>query len=194
MPIGRCGGVPSRQSSVEVQRLEVRFSGSGGQGIVLCATVMADAACTAGFEVLQTINYGPEARGGASRAEVIVAREEIDYPSMETPDVTICLSQPAFDKFARRTRSRGLVIYDDGLVTPGELDPTVRLLGAPCTELAREHAGTPMAANMVVLGVLEHAEPFVGYEALVNGVHAHLPSRFLEANLRAMYAGYTLKT
>lgn len=184
--------MPRRQSeTAPPERLEVRFSGSGGQGIVLAATVLADAACTAGFEVLQTISYGPEARGGASRAEVIVAREEIDYPSMETPDVTVCLSQAAYDKFALRTRAGGVVIYDSELVEPVSRDG-LRLVGAPCTALAREHAGTPMAANMVVLGVLEHAVPFVGYEALINGVHEHLPSRLLEANLKALYAGYHL--
>ncbi len=185
--------MPSRPSSTALQRLEIRFSGSGGQGIVLAATVMADAACSAGFEVLQTINYGPEARGGASRAEVIVAREEIDYPSVETPDVTVCLSQAAFDKFGPRTRRGGTLIYDDGLVEPHGVDGGVRLVGAPCTQIAREHAGTPMAANMAVLGVLERVVPFVGYEALVDGVHEHLPSRLLEANLRALYAAYQLE-
>jgi 2-oxoglutarate ferredoxin oxidoreductase subunit gamma len=184
--------VPGVPSSIATARLEVRFSGSGGQGIVLCATVLADAACTAGFEVLQTISYGPEARGGASRAEVVLAREEIDYPSVDTPDVTVCLSQAAFDKFSRRTRPGGVVIIDDGLVEAHGLDEGVRLVGAPCTELAREHAKTPMAANMVVLGVLEREVPFVGYEALIDGVHAHVPSRFLEGNLAAMLAGYRL--
>lgn len=169
----------------------MRFSGSGGQGIVLAATVMADAACSAGFEVLQTISYGPEARGGASRAEVILAHEEIDYPSMDSPDVSVCLSQTAYDAFAARTRQGGVVIYDSGLVEPAQTDG-LRLVGAPCTALAREHAGTPMAANMVVLGVLEHEVPFVGYEALIEGVHEHLPSRLLEANLRALRAGYQL--
>ena len=182
-----------RATDVAVQRLELRFTGSGGQGIVLAATVMAEAACTAGFEVLQTISYGPEARGGASRAEVIVAHEAIDYPSMDTPDVTICLSQAAFDKFARRTRPGGTVIFDDGLVQPQGMDDAVRLVGAPCTQLAREAAGTPMAANMVVLGVVEHVVPFVGYEALQEGMRGHLPARLLEANLRALAAGYALQ-
>ena len=181
--------MPSEPSEAALARLDVRFSGSGGQGIILAATVLADAACTAGFEVLATQSYGPEARGGASRAEVIVSREPIDFPEIERPDVTVCLSQPAFDKFAGQTRDGGLVVYDSGLVDPGGLTGA-RLVGAPCTELAREHAGTPMAANMVVLGVLERAAPFVGYEALVDGVHGHLPSRFLEGNLKALYAGY----
>jgi 2-oxoglutarate ferredoxin oxidoreductase subunit gamma len=184
--------VPSEPSDGVLTRLDARFSGSGGQGIILAATVLADAACTAGFEVLATQSYGPEARGGASRAEVIVSREPIDFPEIERPDVTVCLSQPAFDKFAGQTREGGLVVYDSGLVDPGGLTG-VRLLGAPCTELAREHAGTPMAANMAVLGVLERAAPFVGYEALVDGVHGHLPSRFLEGNLKALYAGYQLQ-
>lgn len=185
--------MPKRSADVALQRLEVRFSGSGGQGIVLAATVMAEAACAAGFEVLQTISYGPEARGGASRAEVIVASEEIDYPSMETPDVTLCLSQASFDKFGLRTRAGGTLIYDDGLVQPHGVDGNVRLVGAPCTQLARDTAGTPMAANMVVLGVLEHAVPFVGYEALENGMRAHLPAKHLAANLKALRAGYELE-
>jgi 2-oxoglutarate ferredoxin oxidoreductase subunit gamma len=182
-----------KAADVALQRLEVRFSGSGGQGIVLAATVMAEAACTADFEVLQTISYGPEARGGASRAEVIVAHDVIDYPSMDTPDVTICLSQAAFDKFAQRARPGGTVIYDDGLVEPHSIGDGVRLVGAPCTQLARDTAGTPMAANMVVLGVMERAVPFVGYEALREGMRGHLPARLLEANLRAMAAGYALE-
>jgi 2-oxoglutarate ferredoxin oxidoreductase subunit gamma len=185
--------VPKRSADVAVQRLEVRFTGSGGQGIVLAATVMADAACSAGFEVLQTISYGPEARGGASRAEVIVAREEIDYPQMDTPDVTLCLSQAAYDKFAPRTRAGGTLIYDSGLVEPHGANGKVRLVGAPCTQLARDTAGTPMAANMVVLGVLEHAVPFVGYEALEDGMRSHLPAKHLAANLKALRAGFELE-
>lgn len=185
--------MPKKPASIALQRLEVRFSGSGGQGIVLAATVMAEAACAAGFEVLQTISYGPEARGGASRAEVIVAREEIDYPSMDTPDVTICLSQAAFDKFGLHTRAGGTLIYDDGLVQPHGANGNVRFVAAPCTQLARDTAGTPMAANMVVLGVIEHAVPFVGYAALQDGMRAHLPARFIEANLRALQAGYELE-
>jgi 2-oxoglutarate ferredoxin oxidoreductase subunit gamma len=189
----RCGIVPSKPSSSEIQRLEVLLSGSGGQGIILAATVLAEAACTAGFEVLATQSYGPEARGGASRAEVIVAREPIDYLAVDHPDVSVCLSQPAFDKFAGRTRDGGIVVYDSGLVQPRGKDGGTHLVGAPCTELARRHAGTPLAANMVVLGVLERVSPFVGYEALIDGVHAHLPSRLLEANLQALYAGYRLE-
>jgi 2-oxoglutarate ferredoxin oxidoreductase subunit gamma len=159
----------------------------------LAATILAEGACAAGYEVLATQSYGPEARGGASRAEVIVAREPIDYPAVDHPDISVCLSQAAFDKFARSTRVGGIVVFDSGLVRVDDPGTGARLVGAPCTELARSHAGTPLAANMVVLGVLERVSPLVGYQALVDGARTHLPTRLLEPNLRALEAGYRLE-
>ena len=143
-----------------------------------------------GYEVVQTQSYGPEARGGASAAEVIVSREPIDFPEVERPDVTLCLSQEAFDKYAALTRAGGVVVYDDGLVEPAGLDGRARLVGLPFTATARELAGTPQAANMVALGALEGLLGLVGYPALVDSVHARLPRKLLEGNLKALNAGF----
>lgn len=170
--------------------LEFRLSGSGGQGIILAATILAEVACATGYEVVQTQSYGPEARGGASAAEVIVSREPIDFPEVEHPDLTLCLSQEAFDKYASLTRPGGFVVYDDGLVEPAGLDGRARLVGLPFTATARELAGTPQAANMVALGALEGLLELVGYSALVDSVHARLPRKLLEGNLKALNAGY----
>lgn len=170
--------------------LEFRLSGSGGQGIILAATILAEVACTAGYEVVQTQSYGPEARGGASAAEVIVSRAPIDFPEVERPDLTLCLSQEAFAKYAGRTRAGGFVVYDSGLVEPSGLDGGARLIGLPFTSTARELAGTPQAANMVALGALEGLLGLVGYPALVDSVHARLPRKLLEGNLKALNAGY----
>ena len=91
------------EPALEAQRHEIRLSGSGGQGIILAATLLADAAVATGREVIATQSYGPEARGGASKAEVIVAADEIDYPEVTAPGITVCLSQEAFDAYAGLT-------------------------------------------------------------------------------------------
>jgi 2-oxoglutarate ferredoxin oxidoreductase subunit gamma len=182
--------VPPAPGSDEAGPREFRLSGSGGQGIILAATILAEVACTAGYEVVQTQSYGPEARGGASAAEVIVSREPIDFPEVEHPHLTLCLSQEAFDKYAALTRAGGLAVYDSGLVDPAGLDGRVRPVGLPFTATARELAGTPLAANMVALGALEGLLGLVGYAALVDSVHARLPRKLLEGNLKALNAGY----
>ncbi len=182
--------MPPAPGSDWARPLEFRLSGSGGQGIILAATILAEVACTAGYEVVQTQNYGPEARGGASAAEVIVSRDPIDFPEVERPDLTLCLSQEAFDKYATFTRDGGFAVYDSDLVEPGGLDDRVRLVGLPFTATARELAGTPLAANMVALGALEGLLELVGYAALVDSVHARLPRKLLEGNLKALNAGF----
>jgi 2-oxoglutarate ferredoxin oxidoreductase subunit gamma len=182
--------VPPATGAEETRPLEFRLSGSGGQGIILAATVLAEVACANGFEVVQTQNYGPEARGGASAAEVIIARTPIDYPEVSRPDLTLCLSQEAFAKYAAATRRDGVVLYDTDLVEPAAVDGGLRLVGLPFTATARALAGTPQAANMAALGALEGLLALVGYEALVEGVTRRLPARHVEGNLKALRAGY----
>src|SRR5450759_4252320 len=113
-------------------RVEIRFSGSGGQGILLAAAIVAEAATALGKHVVQTKSYGPAARGGASKAEAIIADDEIDYPEVDTPDVSLCLSQAAYEKYAKDTRPGGLLVYDSGLAEPGvvhEEPAGARILG-----------------------------------------------------------------
>lgn len=169
-------------------RCELRLSGSGGQGLILAATVLADAAVVTGKQVVQIQSYGPEARGGASRAEVIISSEEIDYPELEAPHVTLCLSQESFASFAGATREGGLVLYDSDLVKPADV-PHVDLAGAPFTAIAKESAGTSQAANVVALGALQAITGVVTREALVEALGRRLPARLLEANGRALDAG-----
>lgn len=170
-------------------RQEYRFSGSGGQGLLLAAMILADAATALGKEVVQTQSYGPEARGGASRSEVIVSDHEIDFPELEAPDVSLCLSQPAYDQFAARTRKGGLLIFDSGLVAAREI-AGVQAVGLPFTDMAREHAGTPMAANVVSLAALARLAGTIGREALEDSLRRRMPKKLVEANLRALAAGW----
>jgi 2-oxoglutarate ferredoxin oxidoreductase subunit gamma len=180
--------VPSPASGVPARRLEIRLSGSGGQGLVLASTVLAEAAVATGREVVQTQTYGPEARGGASCAEVILSDEEIDFPELVSPDITVCLSQEAFDTFAAVTRDGGLVLYDEQLVVARPM-PGVHLVGVPLTSLAQQAAGTPLAANIVALGVLEKLAAPVPVEALIESLRRRLPERLLQADLAALQVG-----
>lgn len=177
----------------EAQRVELRFSGSGGQGIMLAATVYAEAAVEGGFEVVATQSYGPEARGGASKAEVIVSSQghEIDFPEVTDPDVTLCLSQEAFDAYAVQTRRGGIVIYDDKLVEPTAVGGR-RLVGAPLTATAETELGKAIVANIVALGLMQREAGVVTIKALETALTRRLPARLLDLNLRALRCGAEL--
>jgi 2-oxoglutarate ferredoxin oxidoreductase subunit gamma len=184
--------VPATEASDMADgRYEIRLSGSGGQGLILAAVILAEAAVSLGKEVVQSQSYGPEARGGASQAAVIISDDEIDYPEVESADLTLCLSQPAFDKFAPQTRPGGLVLYDSGLVSPESMSG-VRLLGLPFTQTAQSQAGTPMAANVVSLGAIVALVPAVARQALADSVSKRLPAKLVQANLKALAAGAAL--
>ena len=172
-------------------RCAIRLSGSGGQGVILAATLLAEAAVASGKEVVATQSYGPEARGGASQAAVILSDTEIDYPEVDAADLTLCLSQAAFDKFAPQTRRDGLVLFDSGLVKPGGRG--ARRLGMAFTQTAEREAGTPLAANVVAVGAIVGLAPtLVGREAVADCVRRRLPEKAVEANLRALAAGIGL--
>jgi 2-oxoglutarate ferredoxin oxidoreductase subunit gamma len=176
------------QPAATAQRLEIRLSGSGGQGIILAATVLADAFVASGKEVVQTQSYGPEARGGASKAEIIVSDSEIDYPEVIFPDLTLCLSQPAFDKYAYETKPGGLVVYDEQLVIASPVEG-VRLVGVPCARLAEERLGKVVVANVVALGALLRLAELTGPEPVREALRRRLPARLLELNLKALAVG-----
>jgi 2-oxoglutarate ferredoxin oxidoreductase subunit gamma len=175
------GGGPARH--------EIRLSGSGGQGIILAATLLADAAVASGREVIATQNYGPEARGGASKAEVIVADGEIDFPEVSAPAITVCLAQEAFDAYAHLTVAGGLVVYDDRLVTARPLEGR-RLVGLPFTHLAETELGKAIAANIVMLGALQELSGVVAADALEDAVRRRLPAKIVELNIKALKLGH----
>lgn len=169
-------------------RYEIRLSGAGGQGLILAATVLADAVMASGKEVLQTQSYGPEARGGASKAEIIVSDAEIDFPEVTAPDVTLCLSQEAFDGYAAETKPGGVVVYDQELVAPRPLEG-VRLVGLPFSELAERELGKVVVANTIALGALLKVTGLIGADQVRDSLARLLPARFLELNLKALALG-----
>lgn len=173
----------------QTSHVEIRLSGSGGQGILLAAALLADAALQSGLYVVQTQTYGPEARGGASKAEVIMSADEIDYPEVRTPDVTLCLSQAAFDKYAARAGAGGVIYVDSGLVHPRSA-PGAPLLGAPFTRLAGEQIGRTVVTNIVALGALAAHSGITTKETLREALQRRLPAKILELNQRALELGW----
>ena len=168
-------------------RCEVRLAGTGGQGAILAGILLAEAAIWDGKNVVQTQSYGPEARGGASRSEVVISPGEIHYPKVIEADITLCMSQEACDRYGEQTRQGGLLILDADHVTRA---PTTRAVCVPMSTLAREVTGREIVANVVGLGLLAGLTGIVSREALEAAVHDRAPRGTVDVNLQALAAGF----
>jgi 2-oxoglutarate ferredoxin oxidoreductase subunit gamma len=168
-------------------RYEIRLAGTGGQGVILAGILLSEAAIQDGKTVAQTQSYGPEARGGASRSEVVIADDVIHYPKVLRPDIVLCMSQEACDRYGQPVAKGGLLILDEDHVTRA---PTVLAVPVRLTSLAREATGREVAANVVGLGVLAGLTSIVSRAALEHAVRARVPAGTTEANLKALDAGY----
>ena len=176
----------------KLERVELRFSGSGGQGILLAAAIIAEAAAALGKQVVQTQSYGPEARGGASKAEVIVSDEDIDYPEVQHPDINLVLSQAAYDKYAADAKPGGLLIYDSGLVEPDPADESVVRCGLPFTQAASDELGKKVVTNIIAVGALARISGVLPVDAVLDAVVNRVPARFKELNEQAYDLGLRL--
>jgi 2-oxoglutarate ferredoxin oxidoreductase subunit gamma len=168
------------------KRFEIRLAGSGGQGLVLAGVILAEASgIYEGKFVCQTQSYGPEARGGTCKAEVVISDTEIDYPKAIRPDVFLALNQKSLDAYLGDLKAEGVLLVDADLVQ--EL-PETGALSIPFTRLARE-AGRELMANIVALGALAAITGVVSPEALKAAVLARVPAGSRELNERALEAG-----
>jgi 2-oxoglutarate ferredoxin oxidoreductase subunit gamma len=169
------------------ERYEIRFSGSGGQGIITAAVVMADG--VGRFDnkhVCQTQSYGPEARGGKSKAEVIISESPIDYPKALGVDMLLAMTQSACDTYFFDLKTDGLLIVDSELVT--QL-PTSRSVSIPFTQIAREETGKEFVANMVALGAVGYLSGKVSMRALKEALLSRVPKGTEDINAKALNAG-----
>ncbi len=170
--------------------IEVSLGGSGGQGLVLMGLILAEAAgIYEGRQVVSSQLYGPESRGGASRSDVIISDEEIDYPEVENPDILFAFNQLSASKYAPHLKPGGTVIYDSSFVT----DPPAvqgRVYRLPITRLAREKVGRDIVANIVAIGALTTLTGVVTREALTKAVLDRVPKGTEEINQRALQVGF----
>jgi 2-oxoglutarate ferredoxin oxidoreductase subunit gamma len=170
--------------------IQIRFGGVGGQGMVLAGRLLGEAAALFdGKEAVCTQTYGPEARGGASRADVIISDRPVDYPFVTEADVLAVLFQEAYTRFRPRLRPGGILIFDTVLVQPFEADENV--CGLPATKIA-EDLGSRLVTNIVVLGYLVGKTGVVSRDSLEEAIRATVKKRFVDLDLKALDAGMSL--
>lgn len=170
------------------ERFEIRLSGLGGQGILTMGRLLGlGLALGHGYHVAQTQSYGPEARGGASRADLVVGSAPISYPRAEYLDLLVALSQEAVAKYHHFLRPGGTLLVDTDLVRQ---TPSNVFLGLPMTSLARDRVQTPQAVNMVALGAVTFLLPFARPDILRKTLKEAFPPRSRDTNLKAFNIGY----
>jgi 2-oxoglutarate ferredoxin oxidoreductase subunit gamma len=168
-------------------RYEIRLSGSGGQGLILMGIILAEAiGIYDGKYVAQTQSYGPEARGGSSKSEVIVSDEEIDYPKVMSLDLLLVMNQKSCDEFYPDLKSDGILIVDSTFVTQ---IPSPKAFQVPFTRIAREKLKREVVANIVALGALSQLTPIVSASAIESAVLARVPKGTEKLNREALRAG-----
>ncbi|HOI96590.1 MAG TPA: 2-oxoacid:acceptor oxidoreductase family protein [Syntrophobacter fumaroxidans] len=168
-------------------RYEIRLSGSGGQGLIVAGIILAEAAgIYDGKFVCQTQSYGPEARGGASKSEVVISDEEIDYPKAVKPDLLLAMSQRSCDAFFFDLKPNGILIVDSTFV---KQLPTNIAMGIPFTQLAREKLGREMVANIIALGALATISGVVSLNSLEAAVLNRVPAGTEQLNKSALAQG-----
>ena len=169
-------------------RTEIRLAGEGGQGMILAGIILAEAAAIYdGKMAVQTQSYGPEARGGASKSEVVIAAGEIDHPEVLSADVVVTLSQEAFDKYAGSVKPGGLLIVDSDNVHAIRAPEAIKI---PIGWLALQTTGKAITANTVALGVLVGLTGVVSRQAIEKAITARAPRGTEEMNRQALQAGF----
>jgi len=176
-------------------RYEIRLGGLGGQGIVLAGVILGTAAAIFdGKNATQTQSYGPEARGGACKSEVVISDREIDYPKLERPNLVGVMSQEAFDKYVDDVGSGGIVIYDPDMVPTLRELKNAKTYAVPTVRMA-EKLGKRIVANMVMIGSVTAASKILDPKAVEKAIVRFVPRGTDKLNLEAFRTGYdfTLK-
>ena len=172
------------------QRYEMRFSGLGGQGIILAGIIMAEAASIyGGKNASQSQSYGPESRGGASKSEVIISDEEIDYPKATSIDAMLAMTQEACTKYCKDIKDGGILLVDSDEVK-NIPSGNFKAYSFPITTIARDELGKTIVANIIALGMITELTKIISHEALEKAVLARVPAAFLDLNEKALQIGF----
>lgn len=173
-----------------MKRIEIRLAGTGGQGVILASVILAEAAGVYdGWQVVQTQSYGPEARGGASKADVIISDEPIYFPKCRKLDLLLCLSQEAVEKYLSDLKIRGTAVIDSFYVRECSHPKTICL---PFSETARQELKRELFTNVLILGAVARITGLVKLESLKKAVASRVPRQFQEINERALNIGWEL--
>jgi 2-oxoglutarate ferredoxin oxidoreductase subunit gamma len=169
---------------------EIRIAGFGGQGVILSAIVLGKAASIhQGEYATMTQNFGPEARGGACSAQLMLSDQPVLYPYVTQPDVMVVMSQEAYTKFAPELKEGGMLLIERDLVRVSDLPKQTRIYSVPATRLAEE-LGKRMVLNIVMVGFFTAVTQLLEPDAVRKAVADSVPANFRELNLKAFDKGY----
>jgi len=166
---------------------EIRISGSGGQGIGLAGRIFSLAAIKEDYNVCQTQSYGPEARGGSSRTDIIISRKEILFPNCRELDVLLALNQESADRFSGSVKEGGIILVDSTFI---DQLPMGRVYEYPFTATSIELFDSPLMANLMALGVLAALTRYFNLESWTSAIKETVPKRFTKKNLKAFEHGH----
>ncbi len=173
---------------------EIRIAGFGGQGVILSAIVIGKAGCIFqnGYSTM-TQNFGPEARGGACSAQVILSDSPVLYPYVSRPDILVVMSQEAYTLFSPQIKDNGILIIEEDLVRIDHLPAGVRVYSIPATRIAEE-LGKKMVLNIIMVGFFGAVTGVLDPDALRNAVAASVPEAYRDLNLKAFNRGFDYGT
>ncbi len=179
-------------------RKDIRIAGFGGQGIILAGIVIGKAASLHdNLYAVQTQSYGPEARGGASRTEIVISDSEIDYPKVQYPDIFVAMSHEALVKYLDGLKDGGILIVDPDMIKEEEVLPFVKqhninYYKVPVTKTAAEKIKLKIVANIVMIGAITKITKVVSEEAARKAIAESVPPGTEDKNLAAFEAGMEL--
>ncbi|MBR0472551.1 MAG: 2-oxoacid:ferredoxin oxidoreductase subunit gamma [Methanosphaera sp.] len=176
-------------------RTDIRIAGFGGQGVLMCGIVIAKAASL--FDknyAVQTQSYGPEARGGASRTEVVVSDEQIDYPKVENPEIFVAMSHEALIKYIDDIKTGATLLIDPDLVYQDEIkdiieEKQLQVYHSKATQTAEQTIGKKIVSNIVMLGSFVEATGIITEESAKQSILDSVPKGTEELNLQAFEEG-----
>ena len=172
-------------------KMEIRLTGSGGQGVILATIILAEAAIEAGKYTAQSQSYGPEARGGLCKAEVIVDDEPIGFTKVQNPTFLMALTQASLDKFAQSVDEDCIILADSSLTIPAYLNPA-KVTQVPILETAAKKVGKAFTANIVAVAAINELLGLADFEHLRTAVLGHVPKGTEAINETALNEGRAL--
>jgi len=167
---------------------QVRLSGFGGQGVVLAGLLLGHAGVMEWRHVSGSNSYGAEARGSGCKSEIVFSDSLIDFPHLTTADILVAMSQGAYDIYCQDVKEAGLILYDQGLLTP-KVELRVKQRGIPATEISVKKLKNKQAANIVLLGALIEITKIVSQKSMQKAMSLHMSERFRVLNLKALQTG-----
>ena len=175
-----------------MERVRMVFSGSGGQGVITAAIILAEAAVLQeGLIAVQSQSYGPEARGGATRSDVIISGSEIMFPKVIQPNILVCLTQEAYNKFSSIIRPGGLLVTDNHFVkTERKVDARQKEL--PLYQEVIDRIGKPIVFNICMLGAVNRLAELLKPESILGVLEGRFSPELFEINRKALQLGIDL--